>query len=659
MKRIIIISLFFLICGFSFSQSLEELDSLLKILPSDKEDTNKVRHLVFISEDYCLIDYQKSLDYANQALNLSEKINYDRGIASSSFRISHAYYSMGNIQKAMDYKKKELKKWREMNFQIGICSSLGELGVFYSDMGNNVKAMEYYIASLRLAEKTGVRSQIKTNLCNIASLHYTLGDNKLALLYYNKSLKLSEQDGDKMMVANNYSNIANIYIDNGDFLKALDYSFLAGEIYDSLNDRGHYAAILINIGCIYQIQSDSAGKSDNFELRKEKSAKALHYFIKALEITDEIGSEYYKMNVLGNIGAIYINEKKFSEAEKYLQQAIDLSIKLNSPVDIMENYRRFTKLYKDSGQPQEALDYYEKYTSIKDSVYSKENQTMISELQIQYDTEKKDAENIALAKQNETQELLIKKNNYILISLIIILLFIIIGAMILYNQIRLKSKQQAVMFNQKLLRMQMNPHFIFNSLASIESFIYENQPKEAGEYLSKFSRLIRLILENSSSEYITLEKEIETLSFYLKLEKLRLNDNLDYKIVTDQTLQPDKVFLPPMLTQPFIENAIEHGFRGGNKPGTIFISFMKKEDNLMILIKDNGIGITVAEMQKEKLMHHKSLAMQITWERLRILNKSKRKKMYFEVKDIISEDNLIQGTHIEFSIPLQDYDHMI
>jgi sensor histidine kinase YesM len=222
---------------------------------------------------------------------------------------------------------------------------------------------------------------------------------------------------------------------------------------------------------------------------------------------------------------------------------------------------------------------------------------------------------------------------------------------LLYRQSKLKSAQKQSLIEQKLLRTQMNPHFIFNSLSSIESFIYEHQPKEAGEYLAQFAKLMRLILENSSSDYISLDKEIETLKYYLTLQKLRLNDNMEFEIFVDEQIDPEDTLIPPMLTQPFIENVIEHGFRGLKECGRINIYFTKKNDILEVKITDNGIGIAQAKQQKVLFQKHKSMAIQITYERLALLNKSKRKILIFDIKDASNEGNR-KGTEVLFSIPI-------
>ncbi|HXD93589.1 MAG TPA: histidine kinase, partial [Bacteroidia bacterium] len=276
----------------------------------------------------------------------------------------------------------------------------------------------------------------------------------------------------------------------------------------------------------------------------------------------------------------------------------------------------------------------------------------ISELQIKYDTDKKEAENKVLAQENKLQALAISSNRYITMGLIGFVVLLLSVGFLIIRQNKLRTQQLAAQFEQKLLRTQMNPHFIFNSLASIESFIYEHQPKEAGVYLSAFSRLMRLILENSASEYITLEKEVEVLEYYLSLQKLRLDDNLIYSIKINEEIRSEQIYLPPMLTQPFIENAIEHGFRGSKQQGEINILFSILNDNLEVQVIDNGIGIEKGKQQKEMHKEHKSLAMKITMERLQLLNKSKRKKLSFTITDLANEQTGNTGTKIVFLIPL-------
>ncbi|MBI4645568.1 MAG: histidine kinase, partial [Bacteroidia bacterium] len=409
---------------------------------------------------------------------------------------------------------------------------------------------------------------------------------------------------------------------------------------------------LANIGGAYQVQGDSANVARKTRMMTEMSAKALEYYTKALKLSEELGNNYTKANILSDIGAINITKKLYNEAEEFLRKSLDVATKINAFDVIMAVYQHFYELYKHIKKPSKALEYYEKYAALKNSIFNENTKKIISELQIKYQTEKKEAENKLLSKQNEIQKLRIRNSRYLIIGLVGLCILILSACVLLIRQNKLRTRQLAIQLEQKLLRTQMNPHFIFNALASIESFIYEHRPKEAGTYLSTLSRLIQLILENSASEYITLEKETEILNSYLSLQKLRFDDDLEYNIEIDKSIVPEQIYLPPMLLQPFIENAIEHGFRGTKQKGFISVLFSIMNNNLEVRITDNGIGITTAEQQKAQHKIHRSMAMQITRERLKYLNKSKKQKLNFNVRDILNENQENTGTEIIFSIPL-------
>ncbi len=234
----------------------------------------------------------------------------------------------------------------------------------------------------------------------------------------------------------------------------------------------------------------------------------------------------------------------------------------------------------------------------------------------------------------------------------LLFMMLIIGY-IKYREKNIREKNKLLILEQKLLRSQMNPHFIFNSLTSIQSFIFENNPMEAGSYLSRFSNLIRSILYNSREEYILLEKEIQTLENYLEIQQLRYNNEFDYEIIIDPKIDVEMLAVPPMLAQPFIENSVEHGIRQLEKRGWVSVKFSMLNESISLIIEDNGIGIEASKNMKDnKASEHKSLAIVITKERMSILNKRKKKKTCsMQIEDIIGEGGSVEGTRIEFVIP--------
>jgi LytS/YehU family sensor histidine kinase len=233
----------------------------------------------------------------------------------------------------------------------------------------------------------------------------------------------------------------------------------------------------------------------------------------------------------------------------------------------------------------------------------------------------------------------------------------VIGFIIAYLivlQSRLKHTQKTMMLEQKLLRTQMNPHFIFNALIAIESFIYKNEPKEAGKYLSGFARLMRLILENSREEFVSLEKEISTLKYYLDLQRLRYDNAFNYDIRVDKDIDINSITIPPMLAQPFIENSIEHGLKDLNRSGEIVLNFSLKENELIFEAVDNGIGFERSMQLKNEGNNHKSMATVITLERLKNLNRNKIRKIKWLSEDIKDQLNNVLGSRVVFTIPFKE-----
>jgi sensor histidine kinase YesM len=206
----------------------------------------------------------------------------------------------------------------------------------------------------------------------------------------------------------------------------------------------------------------------------------------------------------------------------------------------------------------------------------------------------------------------------------------------------------------KALRSQMNPHFIFNSLNSIQHYIFHTKSDEAIKYLSKFARLVRIILNNSNKPTVTVGEDLEALKLYLELEQMRFEDKFDYEIIIDPSVDADYDIMPPLLTQPYVENAILHGLNPKPEKGKLTITFSSKNNFLICTITDNGIGREKAAEIKRTMpvSKHKSLGMKITEDRLRILNEVNNSKLSVTITDLKDENGNALGTKVELYVPL-------
>ncbi len=203
------------------------------------------------------------------------------------------------------------------------------------------------------------------------------------------------------------------------------------------------------------------------------------------------------------------------------------------------------------------------------------------------------------------------------------------------------------------LRSQMNPHFIFNSLSSINNFMLNNDSQQASFYLTKFARLIRLVLENSRTEKVLLANELHALELYLEMEALRFKEKLTYVIQIDPSVSPDFIEIPPLLLQPYVENAIWHGLMHKKQGGTVTINIHQIEENLLhISITDDGIGRERAEELKSRsATREKSFGMQITSERLNAINTIFKTQTRITVEDLTDTEGSACGTKINLMIP--------
>lgn len=237
-------------------------------------------------------------------------------------------------------------------------------------------------------------------------------------------------------------------------------------------------------------------------------------------------------------------------------------------------------------------------------------------------------------------------------SLIVLATLMVSSIAVLHYIRRIRISERNVILEQKLLVSQMNPHFISNSLSAIQSFVYGNRVEEAGNYLSDFSKLIRLILENSRSEWISISKEIQTLELYLDMQQLRFSNKFNYKIHVDPHMNIQSISIPPMLAQPFIENCIEHGIMYKQGMGNVWVNFSLQGNVVLIEVLDDGVGLQQTNRLTEHREGHKSFSTLITRERLANLNRQLSKVASIQIEDRFDVDGS-SGVRVLITVPYQ------
>jgi LytS/YehU family sensor histidine kinase len=382
-------------------------------------------------------------------------------------------------------------------------------------------------------------------------------------------------------------------------------------------------------------------------LVQDKTKMALGELSECIAIYGKTDNTKDLINCKTKLAEAYLQDQQYENARTLAKSALQIARENGIARKVAESYLILSKIYKAGHDGQKAMEFLEKHYAVKDSLFTLATEKNIHELNVLYETEKKEQQIVQLMqeKQIEKREANRKLTNILILA--VFLLFAAAGGFIIAQQNKIRSRERKSVLNQKLLRAQMNPHFIFNSLNSINCFITGNKPLEAGNFLTRFAKLMRNILESSIYETISLAKEIETLTDYLELEKLRFQKKFNFFIDVSDDIDPEEFDLPPMLIQPFVENAIIHGLKQVTENGKIHILFyLLPNDILVAQVSDNGVGIN-STLKKE---NHTSFAMDITRERLERMNKKRKKEIRLKVTNLNNEGS--QGTKIEISIPL-------
>ena len=472
----------------------------------------------------------------------------------------------------------------------------------------------------------------------LGDVYYRMKDYKSSITSYNNALSIAQKHLIAPKVTDLNSKIAQSFDASGSTAKAKKYY---GNSLELATQENKTRAVKEKVK-VADFNNSNRNFDDEIRLREEAILD-----IKDIEIDSIIDNEsdYTTQKQNYKIGNALFMQKNYVEAIPYLEKSIAEADKREDLVVEKDATRKLSEVYRESGDFENAKKTYDEYIKSVEALFVKKEQQItqaarfnksIADKQNRITSLESDRE-LSESRYNLNQEQ--NKNQKIIIySLIGGLLLLLFAAYLMYKYI----KQQRLANNLlalKSLRSQMNPHFIFNALNSVNSFIATNDERTANKYLSDFSKLMRAVLENSEQDFIPLEKEIELLELYTKLEHFRFQDKFDYNITVDKAINVEDYQIPPMLLQPYIENAVWHGLRYKEEKGQLDISITKKsKDEIAITIVDNGIGREKSKALKtENQQKQNSKGMGNIKKRVAILN-----EMYKDKVDVFI-DELYKG----------------
>lgn len=448
--------------------------------------------------------------------------------------------------------------------------------------------------------------------------------------YISSNIQILEKEGEKEEAADAYQQMAKANIDRNDTKAAVE----------------NYKKALENV----KHKPEEAIKIKN-EIAKVYASE--NEFDKAIEINKKLINEAKEKNdsetqivQMQELAAIYFKQQEAEKGISVLKKAYELAIQNGKTILAKNSLDQLISEYNAKGNGEKSIELYENFFENFESLIKSDNSLVDSKVfQVTEDRIKHLEKERALK-----DELISKKNtfNYFLLGSVALMVLLFVFIVKALYSIKTKNKKIAL----QSLRREMNPHFIFNSLNSVNQFISENKELEANKYLTSYSNLMRNMMENSNKDFVTLNNEVEQLKKYLDLEHLRFNEKFDYEITIDDALDGDAVLVPNMLLQPYLENAIWHGLRYKEGKGFLKLDFKLKNNMVKVIVDDNGIGLTKSkELKTTNQKVHESRGMTNTRERISLLNELYKKNISLKISE---KENPETGTRIEISFPLID-----
>lgn len=695
--------LLFFIHSFAFSICFSQsanIDSLQNVLQS-LEDSSRIDCLNSMSHAYILAEKKDSAEYfANLANEEAKNRGYIHGIAVSLTRksqiakhfdddfiksellgkeslrwyemtgnkaglyslleyIIYSVFSQSRFEEAIFYVKKIYALATQTKDQSHLIGALTWMFAIYRQSGDYERSFEYARQRYELAEKTKNKIETIMALYGMAQLYMLIEDYQGALTYFQRVRQMEDEEvRNRLVISDNdiwfKMELAEVFSHLNQFDSASYYY----NLFKPSKDKEVYLRVWwVSTGECYFLQKDYQHALQNFQLGLAEHKK--------LHDRNEV------MRALLDIGKTYVALNNNPEALKYGREGLTIALQTKAKQFIRDGYHILSTVYDRLHQTDSANYYFRLYTTVKDEVLNDLAKAKFAA----YNYDQKIA---LINKEKEIQQATLEKELYMKKVLLAGIFLLLLFGLILIRNIILKRsnekqqmehklkiqklesertqaelQQQASELEMQALRAQMNPHFIFNSLNSINRFILQNKQARASEYLTKFSRLVRLILQNSQSALIPLESELESLQLYLELEAVRFDHHFEFKINLENNLDVSALKVPPLIIQPYAENAIWHGLMHKEEKGHLEIELYQQENVLCCRITDDGIGRKkAAELKSKSGPAHKSMGMKITASRIEMLQQKKQLDKHIKITDLVLADGNAGGTEVLLKIPV-------
>ena len=630
--------IYLLSANFTFAQKISptfqrKVDSLISAAPKTYQEIDEV--LRKYRRDSVLLKY---VDHKSQSKN------YLYGQAYANNQLGRIYRDISIYPRALSLFQNALKiaiEAESIEFRV---YSLNMISVVYSRTDAVKSALDYSQEALELAEtvaepSTGLKRSINVSLNSIGNIYKMLEQYELAIEKFERSMVLERELDNKLGLAINHQNLGECYEAQGKLEPALQ-NFRKSLVYNEIIDSEKGKII-----CNYSIA--------HVYVHLGKVNEAINLLQTNLQKALALGDQKIVTSIYINLGWALIHLGDYDLAQKSLEEGLDLAETYEFNSEIAEANKFLSELWIKRDDYEKGMRYFKESRKYEERISNALNLRYVNDMILRYESQMRENQFERLAEENESVRLKLRKNRTILVIIGIFLILIIGILYILYRQSQLNAEKKLLTLEQSMLRSQMNPHFLFNSLNSIKLYIINNEKKNAVHYLNKFSKLVRKILEASSQREITLAEELETVELYMNIENIRFSNEINFKIHVKDDIDTHNIKIPSLILQPFLENALWHGLSSKDGDKNIDLEIKKGKNGFIeIIIIDNGVGRDAAEKIKDsKVLKRKSVGIDITKERLANFSRDYENYFHVEIIDKYDEKNSPIGTQIIIYIP--------
>jgi len=560
--------------------------------------------------------------------------------------------SLMRFDSGIVYAKKADDRFLEASALLGA----GQARWYRSNFKGGIDTISKAIVIFRTlnVQNENIRYQLVSALRIISNIYHAVGDYENAFNAASESLELNREDEPNRILS--LIQMGALYKSMRDYATALLY-FHQAERFDPRPLGYEYRELNTQMGMLYAERNlfDSAlyhyrralpghPLPTNVNLRigecyilQGKYDTAYQYMNKVYHEERTINDLPILIPAMMGMAKIYIFRNQLDSSLLLATEAYDIASLRNLRQDKRDASHLLANIFEKKNESEKALTYYKQYVVLKDSILSDQFKGQL------YSFKRRSADAAHAAELHFLRT--------VLLVLVLVAVFIFLVLMLRHNNEKLRLKQRSTNLEMQALRAQMNPHFIFNCLTAINHFILNNDTDKASDYLTRFSRLIRLVLINSEKATVTLEEELTLTKLYLEMEQLRFANSFDYDLRYDAAIQPSMVKVPSFILQPFCENAIWHGLLHKEGKGKLTIDLAMKGRLMVCTISDNGIGRTRAAAMKENVTSSKvSFGLKLTTDRLAIFNGQKGQSGSFVIEDLTDDSRHAAGTRVTIKI---------